>query len=320
MDAFEYREGRLWAEGARVEDIAREFGTPLYVYSRRAFVDRYRELADALAEFDPLICYSVKANGNLSVLRTLAAEGSGFDLVSGGELFRALRAGGEAGRMVFAGVGKTDRELDEALSAGIRLFTVESVPELEALSVRATARGGKAAVALRVNPDVDAHTHAHDTTGTAETKFGIDPDTLDGIFADPDRFGGVVIDGFHVHIGSQITETAPYALALERVAPLYGKYRSERTPLGHLDIGGALWPELDRGGAAREYPHQIGGDAIDHLVNHPVHNAGPASGNFQPGLAPVIIPVAPAVGADVLFHKFACVEEKPLASNADIVF
>lgn len=240
MDAFEYREGCLWAEGTRVEDIAREFGTPLYVYSRRAFADRYRELAGALVEFDPLICYSVKANGNLSVLRALAAEGSGFDLVSGGELFRALGAGGEAGRMVFAGVGKTDRELDEALSAGIRLFTVESVPELEALSARAGATGRKAAVALRVNPDVDAHTHAHDTTGTAETKFGIDPDTLEGIFADPDRFGGVVIDGFHVHIGSQITETAPYALALERVAPLYRKYRSEKTPLGHLDIGGGF--------------------------------------------------------------------------------
>ena len=223
MDAFEYRDGCLWVEGARVEDVAREHGTPLYLYSKGTLVDHYEKLVDALAEFDPLICYSVKVNGNLSVLRTLAAEGSGFDLVSGGELFRALRAGGEPERFVFAGVGKTDRELDEALDAGIRLFTVESVPELETLSARAAGRGKRASVALRVNPDVDAHTHEHITTGVAEAKFGIDLDTIDGIFADPDRFPGVLIDGFHMHIGSQITETGPYALALERLAPLYGR-------------------------------------------------------------------------------------------------
>ena len=240
MDAFEYRDGCLWVEGARVEDVAREHGTPLYLYSKGTLVDHYEKLVDALAEFDPLICYSVKVNGNLSVLRTLAAEGSGFDLVSGGELFRALRAGGEPERFVFAGVGKTDRELDEALDAGIRLFTVESVPELETLSARAAGRGKRASVALRVNPDVDAHTHEHITTGVAEAKFGIDLDTIDGIFADPDRFPGVLIDGFHMHIGSQITETGPYALALERLAPLYAKYRSEKTPLGHLDIGGGF--------------------------------------------------------------------------------
>lgn len=240
MDAFEYRDGELWAEEASIEKLAAEHGTPLYVYSKRTLLDHYRKIAGAFAEFDPVVCYSVKANSNLSVLRALGGAGSGFDVVSGGELFRALRAGAEPERVVFAGVGKTDRELDEALRAGIRLFTVESLPELENLSRRAQALGTTARAALRTNPDVDAHTHAHVTTGVAEVKFGLDPETVKKTLAEHARYPGVLLDGLHIHIGSQIVETEPYVRALERILPILKACRTDETPLGHLDVGGGF--------------------------------------------------------------------------------
>jgi diaminopimelate decarboxylase len=241
MDSFTYRSGQLYVEEVPVADLVAKHGSPLYVYSKATFLDHYGKLARAFAEFAPLVCYSVKANGNLTILRTLREAGSGFDVVSGGELFRALRAGASPDRIVFAGVGKTDRELDEALSARIRLFTVESVPELEAISARAQALGATARVALRINPDVDAHTHHHITTGTAEVKFGMDPATVENeILAQPDRFSNVALDGLHLHIGSQITDVQPYADAVNRVLHLYEKYRSDDVPLGHIDIGGGF--------------------------------------------------------------------------------
>ncbi|MHC4251996.1 MAG: diaminopimelate decarboxylase, partial [Planctomycetota bacterium] len=240
MDAFEYRGGELHAEGVSAHALATEFGTPLYVYSKGTLLDHYGKLASAFEEFDPVICYSVKANSNLAVLRTLREAGCGFDIVSGGELFRALRAGADAGKVVYAGVGKTDRELDEAVSAGIRLFTVESLPELEAISARAEALGKQVSVALRTNPDVDAHTHAHITTSTAEVKFGLDIGTVRRTLSEPGRFPGVRLDGLHLHIGSQIVETEPYRLALERVVPIMKELRSGSVPLSHLDIGGGF--------------------------------------------------------------------------------
>lgn len=239
MDLFEYRQGELFAEGVSARRLAEEFGTPLYVYSKGSLLHHFRRVAEAFGEFDPLVCYSVKANANLAVLRTLREVGSGFDVVSGGELYRALRAGAPADRIVFAGVGKTDAELDEALRAGIRLFTVESLPELENLAARARALGARPRAALRVNPDVEAHTHAHITTGTAEVKFGLEPDTVARVLQDCERYAPVILDGLHVHIGSQIVEVEPYVRALERVLPLFGA-RSDRAPLGHLDIGGGF--------------------------------------------------------------------------------
>jgi diaminopimelate decarboxylase len=240
MDSFAYRDGELYAEDVKASELVERFGSPLYVYSKSTFQDHYGKLAQAFAEFTPLICYSIKANGNLSVLRVLREAGSGFDVVSGGELFRALRAGASPDRVVYAGVGKTDRELDEALSARIRLFTVESVPELEAISNRAAKLGVTAKVALRVNPDVDAHTHAHITTGTAEVKFGLDPQVVSQILSEPQKYPSLVLDGLHLHIGSQIVEVEPYVMALERVLPMIEKYRSEKVPLGHIDIGGGF--------------------------------------------------------------------------------
>jgi len=240
MSAFVYRGGELCAEGRSAAGLADEFGTPLYVYSRRALLDRHGELARAFAEFDPLVCFSVKVNSNLSVLRALAGAGCGFDIVSGGELFRVLRAGGDAGKVCFAGVGKTDAEIDQALRAGIRLFTVESVPELEVISARAGALGVAARAALRVNPNVNANTHAHVTTGTAEVKFGLAPEVAGEVLAAPGRYPGAVLDGLHVHIGSQITEPEPYVAALSRLAPLYERYRSAKVPLEHIDIGGGF--------------------------------------------------------------------------------
>jgi len=263
MDSFEYRGGRLHAEGVSAEQLAGEYGTPLYVYSRRTLLDHYGKLAGAFAEFDPLICYSVKANSNLSVLKVLSQAGCGFDIVSGGELFRALRAGGDPKKISYAGVGKTDSELDEALAAGIRLFTVESLPELERISERAEALGRRASVALRTNPDVDAHTHAHITTGTAEVKFGLDIETVRRTLSEPGRYPGVILDGLHLHIGSQIVETEPYVLALRRVVPIMNEFRSDSVPLSHLDIGGGFGINY-RGGEAQ--PAEAFAGAITELV------------------------------------------------------
>lgn len=240
MDLFEYRDGQLFAEAVAVEELANRFGTPLYVYSKGSLLHHYRRLAEAFAEFSPLICYSVKANGNLAVLRTLQEAGSGFDVVSGGELYRALRAGSPADRIVFAGVGKTDPELDYGIHAGIKLFTVESLPELENLASRARKLGARPAVALRVNPDVEAHTHAHVKTGTAETKFGLAMDVVAKVLSEASNYAPLLFDGLHIHIGSQILETEPYVLALERVLPLFDAHRSKDVPLTHLDIGGGF--------------------------------------------------------------------------------
>ena len=286
MDAFEYREGELHAEGVGALALAEEFGTPLYVYSRRTLLDHYGKLARAFAEFDPLVCFSVKANSNLSVLRALREAECGFDVVSGGELFRALRAGADAGGIVFAGVGKTDRELDEALSAGIRLFTVESIPELETISARADALGIEAAVALRTNPDVDAHTHAHVTTGTAEVKFGLDINTVRGLLSEPGRFPGVRLDGLHLHIGSQIVETEPYVLALERVVPLMKEFRSDAAPLSHLDIGGGFGINY-RGSEAQ--PAEAFAKAIAPLVRESGAKLVLEPGRFIAGNAGVLL-------------------------------
>lgn len=247
--AFAYREGRLLVEDAEAGALAERHGTPLYVYSRRAFLERYRELDSAFgpsSEFGGLVCYSVKVMTNGAVIRELASAGAGFDVVSGGELFRVLRAGGDASKVCFAGVAKTDAEIDQALRAGIMLFTVESEPELLAISARARVAGVTASAALRVNPGVDARTHAHVTTATEEVKFGVDPATAGGLLGEPGRFPGVVLDGLHVHLGSQITEVEPYVLALERLAPLFERHRSDRAPLRHVDLGGGFAADYRR--------------------------------------------------------------------------
>jgi diaminopimelate decarboxylase len=240
-EAFPRVDGVLHCEGVPLPELVARWGTPLYVYSRGAIEARYRELAEALAPVPHLIAYSVKANGNLGVLRTLAALGAGADIVSGGELHRALLAGIPPERIVFSGVGKTVHELAAALRAGIYAFNVESEGELCALSDLASTMGVRAAVALRVNPDVDTPTpHAYTRTGHAATKFGIAADRARDLYCIAAKMPGIRVRGIDVHIGSQILDVAPFRAALRYVLDLAHDLRQDDVELEFLDLGGGL--------------------------------------------------------------------------------
>ncbi len=240
MDFFAYRDGRLCAEDVPVAEIAREVRTPAYVYSKATLLDHYDKLARAFAPLDPLICYSVKANSNLAILRLFKERGSGFDVVSGGELFRTMKIETDPGRVVFAGVGKTDEEIRYGLRKQIFLFNVESRPELERIAEIAREMGVRARVTIRVNPDVDPHTHRYIATGKKETKFGIDfalaATTLEGI----ERMEGIDLLGLHMHIGSQIVETEPYRQATDKLLDFADAQRKKGHPISLLNIGGGF--------------------------------------------------------------------------------
>jgi diaminopimelate decarboxylase len=239
MNRFHYRDGRLFAEDADLAQIAGETGTPVYVYSSAALERNYRAFVEALPR-GTLIAYSVKANGNLAVLKTLADCGAGADVVSGGELKKALAATIPADRIVFSGVGKTQAEMKLALDAGIHQFNVESEPELEALNAVAREAGKRAPVALRINPDIDARTHAKITTGTAETKFGIPWSRAHAAYAAAAQMPAIEIIGIDMHIGSQITALGPFEAALMRVIALLRTLRAQGQAMSRLDVGGGL--------------------------------------------------------------------------------
>lgn len=238
--SFALHNGRLHAEAVDLEAIAAAVGTPCYVYSATAMADAYRAFAGAFADVDALICYALKANGNLAVIRNFARLGAGADVVSEGELARALAAGVEPQRIVFAGVGKTTHELQAGLDAGILQFNVESEPELLALDAVAQSRGARAPVALRVNPDVDANTHDKIATGRKHNKFGIDIERAAAVFELARGLPGIAATGVAVHIGSQITELEPFRAAFERVAALVRELRAAGHRIDHLDLGGGL--------------------------------------------------------------------------------
>ncbi len=240
MTPFHYQNHRLHAEDIPLADIARKVGTPVYVYSSAAFQASYRSYADAFAGLPVTVCYAVKANDSLAVLRLLAAEGAGADVVSGGELRYALAAGVPAGRIVFSGVGKTRDELEFALLEGVMQVNVEVASELDALSEIATALGRTAHVAIRINPDVDAGTIAQISTGKAENKFGIAYDEAAALFRHAQSLPGVEPVGIAVHIGSQITKLTPYRDAFHRVRTLYEDLKAEGIPLQRIDLGGGL--------------------------------------------------------------------------------
>jgi diaminopimelate decarboxylase len=251
MHDFGYRSGRLHCEGVSVEALARRFGTPLYVYSQQTLTDHFDKLDAALAPLDHLICYAVKSNSNLAVLGALARLGSGFDIVSEGELRRVIAAGGDPGKCVFAGVGKTEREIEFALRRGIHCFNVESEPELERIN-RVAARLKKIApVAVRANPNVDAHTHAKITTGTYENKFGIPFENLEAVYARAAKLRHLRLRGLQMHIGSQLTELKPFELAVRKLAPVVRELAA-RHPFDFFSLGGGLGivyrPALDSGG------------------------------------------------------------------------
>lgn len=240
MDSFEYRDGALFAEDVSLAEIAARHSTPTYVYSRAALIRNFRAFDEALAPVDHLICYAVKANSNLAVLQTLARLGSGFDIVSGGELARVLRAGGDAGKVVFSGVGKTNEEMRAALHAGIYCFNVESESELFRLDAAAREMGKRARIALRVNPDVDAKTHPYISTGLKNNKFGVHIETAERLYLEARSLGGIEIIGIASHIGSQLLEVQPFLDALDRVLALVNRLKSQGIMLQHIDVGGGL--------------------------------------------------------------------------------
>ncbi|MCB2111284.1 MAG: diaminopimelate decarboxylase [Defluviimonas sp.] len=258
MDHFLYQDGILHAEDVALPEIAAEVGTPFYVYSTATLARHYRLLEEALSPLPHLICFAMKSNGNLSVLRTLAGLGAGIDVVSAGEYLKARAAGVDGARIVFSGVGKTREEMRIALEGGIRQFNVESEPELQALSETATSLGVTAPVAIRVNPDVDARTHEKIATGKKENKFGIPISRAREVYAVAARLPGLDILGIDVHIGSQLTDLAPFEEAYRKLAGLTRALRQDGHDIRRLDLGGGLGIPYERSNAVPPLPLDYG--------------------------------------------------------------
>lgn len=275
MEAFSYRDGQLFAEGVALPALAQRFGTPTYVYSRAHIEAQYRAYADALEGMPHLVCFAVKANSNLGVLNVLARLGAGFDIVSRGELERVLAAGGEPGRIVFSGVGKTRDDMRRALEVGVHCFNVESADELERLQQVAAELGMKAPVSLRVNPDVDAGTHPYISTGLKENKFGIDIDNAEAVYARAAELPNLEVVGVDCHIGSQLTSLPPFLDALDRLLALIDRLATRGIQIRHLDLGGGL------GVRYRDEQPPLAGDYIQ-AVRQRIEGRGLAL-VFEPG-------------------------------------
>jgi diaminopimelate decarboxylase len=240
MEAFNYRDGSLFAEGVALSAIADRFGTPTYVYSRQHIEAQYASFADALAGIPHLVCFAVKANSNIGVLNVLARLGSGFDIVSAGELERVIAAGGDPAKVVFSGVGKSRDDMRRALEVGVHCFNVESTVELERLQQVAEEMGVKAPISLRVNPDVDAGTHPYISTGLKENKFGIDIANAEAVYARAAELPNLDILGVDCHIGSQLTTLEPFLDAMDRLLSLVDRLAARGIAIRHLDLGGGL--------------------------------------------------------------------------------
>lgn len=239
-EGFWYRNGVLFCEDAGLDKIAEQYGTPAYVYSKAGILKRFHEYRDALRELPHRVCYAVKANSNLAVLSMLAKEGAGFDIVSGGELFRVLQAGGAANSIVFSGVGKTEQEIRYAIESGIHSFNCESEEEIRLISRVASKAGATASAALRVNPDVNAETHPYISTGLREHKFGVDIAQAEEIYQGAARLPGLRMDGVSCHIGSQLLTIEPLLEAADKVIALIGRLREHSIAIRDLDLGGGL--------------------------------------------------------------------------------
>ena len=240
MDYFEYKQGRLFCEDVAIETLAETYGTPLFVYSRATLERHWHAFDQALAAYDHLVCYAVKANSSLAVLNLLARLGSGFDIVSGGELQRVLQAGGDPARIVFSGVGKQADEIKAALAADILCFNVESEQELDRINDIATASGKTARVSFRVNPDVDAKTHPYISTGLKDNKFGIAFTDAETVYLKAAALANIEVIGMDCHIGSQLTDMSPYVDAFDRLLELIEGLRAKGINIHHLDLGGGL--------------------------------------------------------------------------------
>jgi diaminopimelate decarboxylase len=271
VHSFRYQNGSLRCEGVDLERVAEEYGTPLYVYSAGTILDHYRRLNAALGEIDHLVCYAVKANSNRAILNLLSREGAGFDIVSGGELFRVLAAGGDPQKCTFAGVGKSQEEIEYALDQRVLSFNVESEAELACIDRIARSKGVQAPIAVRINPDVDAGTHRYVSTGRSENKFGIALDRVAGVYEQAAKMPNIAIRGVQMHIGSQITEAAPFVEAIAKVTPLILQLK-EQFALEFFSVGGGIgivyelsfasgsgdwWSEKDRVRATTTLPLTI---------------------------------------------------------------
>ncbi len=241
LDYFNYQDdGQLFAEQCAIADVAEKFGTPTYVYSRATIERHWHAFNDAAGEHPHLVCYAVKANSNIAVLNVMARLGSGFDIVSGGELLRVIAAGGDPSKVVFSGVGKTVAEINLALDHQIHCFNVESTSELERINEIAISRGVQAPISIRVNPNIDAGTHPYISTGLKENKFGIDIDLAEGVYQAASKMPGIKLNGVDCHIGSQLTELSPFLEAVDKLLVLIDKLSSQGIVLAHLDVGGGL--------------------------------------------------------------------------------
>ena len=258
MDHFLYRDGALYAEDVPISEIAAAVGTPFYVYSTATLLRHFQLFDDALEGTDHLVCYAMKAASNQAILKTLAQAGAGMDVVSGGEYLRAKAAGVPGDKIVFSGVGKTADEIRTALSGGIRQFNVESEPEMEVINAVALELGVVAPITVRVNPDVDAKTHAKIATGKSENKFGIPIARASEVYAHAARLPGLEVIGIDVHIGSQLTELEPFELAYTKVAELTEKLRAEGHNIRRLDLGGGLGIPYTRSNDAPPLPLEYG--------------------------------------------------------------
>lgn len=245
MDSFVYRNGKLFAEDVAVETIAEAVGTPVYIYSKVTFMDHFKKIQSAYADIDTTICYSIKASGNINILKCLAEAGSGFDIVSGGELYRAQQAGADMSKIVFAGVGKTDTEILEALNAGIGYFNIESVAELENLIALCKKHGKKTKAALRVNPDIQYDSHKHITTGVKETKFGVDIERAHKVFDTYADNGVVEMSAIHVHLGSGGKTIDPYVNYVHKILPVIADLRAKGHTIDTLDLGGGYGADYE---------------------------------------------------------------------------
>lgn len=267
MDHFLNRNGELYAEDVRVADIAAAVGTPFYLYSTATLTRHFQLFDEALDGMDHMVCYAMKAASNQAILKTLAELGAGMDVVSGGEYARAKAAGVPGDRIVFSGVGKTRSEIRQALTGGIRQFNVESEPEMRVISEVATALGTTAPITVRVNPDVDAKTHAKIATGKSENKFGIPISKAREVYAEAAALPGIEVIGIDVHIGSQLTDLAPYELAYQKVAELTEQLRADGHTIKRLDLGGGLGIPYARSNEAPPLPSDYGA-LIKKTVGH----------------------------------------------------
>ncbi|NNE57994.1 MAG: diaminopimelate decarboxylase, partial [Hellea sp.] len=258
MRHFDFKDGEIYAEDVPLSKIAEEVGTPVYVYSTATLERHYNVFAGAFSDVDALVAYSVKANSNIAVLATLARQGCGADVVSGGELTRALKAGIPAGKIVFSGVGKTRAEMKLALEANIRIFNVESLPELRALNDVATEMGVIAPIAFRVNPDVSAGGHEKISTGKAENKFGISWDQAEQAYAMAAEMKGIKVQGVDVHIGSQIDSLVPFKATIEKISDLIARLRKSGHEIKSFDIGGGLGIPYGDNSPAPPHPSEYG--------------------------------------------------------------